>query len=646
MSRNLTLGVTISLKDAMSKQADRALTNMTQAAIKASTGIARANDKITASNHRLFQDRERLGVRSEQRIQREIRLTEASYRRLMQSGNLTWREQVRATEAMRSKVQQLNNEMGKLTTMQRAAAGGRFIAGAAAGSVAAGMVVKPAIDKAMAYDLRLANMANTAYSGQPLAARRAGKAELDAAITSAIRNGGGTRDSAAQTLDTIFASGAIKDSDKALKLLAPTMRSATAANADPTDLAMVGLRSVQSFGVDPGKIQSVYDAMLAGGQAGSFEAKDQARWLPQQMAAAKLSGYSGDAGIKKLIGYNQAAATTAGSSDEAGNNLVNLLLKINSRDTALDVKKSLGINLPKYLAEQNGKGVDSVAAFADLIDKSVEKNPAYKQLKQKLSTAKDDPTRQATLASMLDIVQGSSIGNVLQDQQALKAAIGIIGSRKNGYLSSIDQRMQNSSGAAADNFSLISETASFKTGQAGNEKEIAQQRAMDNLTPSIGALADQVVSAAQAYPGLTTATVAATTALAALAAAGAGAAITGVLTGPGGKASAAKGAAGAAMRGGAGFLLKRVLPLYAAWEAGQFVGGRIGKGLDWGLSKTTGKETSLGSFLYDITHKEQKVGGDIRIKIDQDGRATVVEAKSSRPSLRFNVHAGPSMVTN
>lgn len=643
MSRDLKLSVTISLKDAMSKQADRALTAMTQAAVRASTGMVKANDKIISSNHRLFMDRERLGVRSEQRIQREIRLTEASYRRLMQSGNLTWREQVKATEAMRSKVQQLNNEMGKLTGLQRAAAGGRFVAGTVAGAVAAGMVVKPGVDKAMAYDLRLANMANTAFAGQSLSEKRAGKAQLDAAIISAIRNGGGARDSAAQTLDSIFASGAIKDSQKAMRLLAPTMKAATAANGDATDFAMVGVKSVQSFGIDPEKIDAVYDAMVAGGQAGSFEAKDQARWLPQQMAAARLSGYSGQAGLKQLIAYNQAAATTAGSSDEAGNNLVNLLLKINSRDTALDVKKSLGINLPKYLAQQKDKGVDSVSAFADLIDKSVENNPAYKQLKQKLATAKDDPTRQATLASMVDIVQGSTIGAVIQDQQALKAAVGIIGSRKNGYLDSVTGSM-NRSNVVADNFALISETASFRAGQAGNEKEVAQQRVMDNLTPSIGALSDKVVAAAQVYPGLTTATVAATTALAALAAAGAGAAATSILTGGEGKAGAIKGAAGMALREGAKFMFKRVLPAYAAFEGGQFVGEHlINKPVNWGLSKFTGEETNIGTFLYDLTHKEQKVGGDIRIKIDQDGRASVASVKPSQPGVRFNVHAGPTM---
>lgn len=37
------------------------------------------------------------------------------------------------------------------------------------------------------------------------------------------------------------------------------------------------------------------------------------------------------------------------------------------------------------------------------------------------------------------------------------------------------------------------------------------------------------------------------------------------------------------------------------------------------------------------------IGGDIRIKIDQDGRASVASVKPSQPGVRFNVHAGPTM---
>ena len=41
--------------------------------------------------------------------------------------------------------------------------------------------------------------------------------------------------------------------------------------------------------------------------------------------------------------------------------------------------------------------------------------------------------------------------------------------------------------------------------------------------------------------------------------------------------------------------------------------------------------------------KRADIGGDISIKIDQDGRASVTSVKPSQPGVRFNVHAGPTM---
>lgn len=643
MSTNYTLGITISLKDAMSKQADRAMAAMTQAAVKASAGMIKSNDKVMSSQQRLFQDRERLGIRSEQRIQREIKVTEAAYHRLMQSGSLSWREQERATEAMRRKVQQLNNEMGKVSMHQRAISAGRFVAGAAAGGVAAGMVIKPVVDKAMAYDLRLANMANTAYAGKPLADRRSGMRYLDQSIIGAVRAGGGTRDMAAETLDAIIASGAMS-TDDAGKLLPTLMRSATASNSSASDLASIAIRGMQTFKLNASDVPDIIGMAIAAGQKGGFEIKDMAKWLPQQMAAASQSGLSGREGFAKLVALNQAAAITAGNKDEAGNNLVNLLAKINSSDTAQDAKK-IGINLPKYLAQQRAKGIDSVTAFSNLAESQVSKSSAWKQIQQQLASAKDDSSRQEALNSMASIVQGSAVGKLVQDRQALMALIGVMGNKSLVSDTASYSKMAAST-VAQDNFSLISETASFRTGQAGNEKEIAQQRAMDNLTPSIGALSDKVVEAARTYPGLTTATVAATTALTALAAAGGAASVTSVLTGGGkkGVGTAVKAALGTGARGFSK-LVPQLALLGGALEGGMMAGGGLVSLTNWSASKFTGKENQLGEWLLAMTSKGEgvKLNGNITVKVDQNGKVIGAEFNSNQPALKSNVYTGQYM---
>ncbi|MEN2812008.1 hypothetical protein EINOMIAG_01777 [Mannheimia haemolytica] len=51
------------------------------------------------------------------------------------------------------------------------------------------------------------------------------------------------------------------------------------------------------------------------------------------MAAAKQAGLSSIEGFERLLIANQQARVTAGTSDEAGNNLVNLLGKITAKET-------------------------------------------------------------------------------------------------------------------------------------------------------------------------------------------------------------------------------------------------------------------------------------------------------------------------
>ncbi len=86
------------------------------------------------------------------------------------------------------------------------------------------------------------------------------------------------------------------------------------------------------------RIYSEYDIAVRGGQLGSFEYKDLSKWLAQQMAAARTVGYSGEKGYVELVAMNQVAMSTAATSDEAGNNVVNLLAKLSSREFS----KSIG----------------------------------------------------------------------------------------------------------------------------------------------------------------------------------------------------------------------------------------------------------------------------------------------------------------
>ena len=407
---------------------------------------------------------------------------------------------------------------------------GRIGQGLATGAVAvaagAAVLARPA-KAALGYEYRMANLANTAYAGESLEDRKRGMQEMRTGIQTANREGGGTRESAADTLDTLVASGAFGDGkegiQKSLTMLPGLMKAATASGSDATELAQIAI-AASRFKIAEKDLPKALDMAMRAGQMGGFELRDMAKWLPQQMAAGRQSGLSGIEGFGLLITVNQASRTTAGTTDEAGNNVVNWLTKINSDDTKKDVKKTLGINLPEYLAEQRGKCVDSMAAFAKLIDQVASKDKQYNLLQQRAANEKDGDKRN-TVEQMANILQGSAVGKLIQDRQALMGLLGYINNTE--YMANIQKNVDGNAavGTAQDSYDLLKTTGQFNVEQLNNEKINAQDTAFSQLTPAINGLATTMVDLAREYPVMTTSVVAATTGLTALAAAAGGGAL-------------------------------------------------------------------------------------------------------------------------
>ncbi len=539
------VAVRLALQDGATPGIDKAAAKAQQAIGKTTSAVERSNAQQRTSYERTSQARELLGVRSERRIQREIAQTEAAYNRLMATGKLSASEQGRALDATRAKVTALTNEMGKLTKAQEQSARGakalQMGGSALAGGAAAAYTLREPVRQAMSFDERLAHMANTAFRERDVRGRKLGMAELRDAVDKAQQSGGGMREQAAEALDAMIASGAMSTKD-AVAMLPSVTKAASAANADPTQLANIGIRAMQTFKIKPEDMPNVMNMALAAGQAGGFELKDMSKWLPQQMAAATMSGLSGKAGFAKLAALNQAAAVTAGSKDEAGNNVVNLLTKINSSDTANDAKK-MGINLPKYLQDKRAKGVDSVDAFGELVSSTVGKRADYQELQKKLKGAKTDDDKRATLESMATIAQGAGVGKLIQDRQALMALLGMMNNSE--YMAQVLKEVRSndvrSGGAVDQNFELIAGTGAYKNRQRQEAVTAAEQRALGNT--SFGGLNDSIANLAQKFPVLTGGATLAATALGAAAGA---AGVFALTAGGGGKGGAITAAAGRA----------------------------------------------------------------------------------------------------
>lgn len=565
MSRGLNLALTLFARDNASKVLKKTLQDtvkQTADAAKASEKLGdtdsksaekgiKASRSLQAELKRQASARSTLGVRSEQDIQREIQQTQAAYLRLTRSGVMSANEQGRAFSAMTDKVSRLKNELNganhSMTGLQRARMLGSGAAAVVGGITAASAVLAQPVRNQMSYDRRISMMANTAYAERGVEGRLEGKKELGGLVRNAVTAGGGTKESAADTLDAMLASGAVS-MDSVKTLLPVIQKYATATGADPKDLANIAIRLKQTFDVKDEDIGKALNMAIVAGQEGSFELADMAKYLPGQLASASSAGMRGLDDFSTLLALNQTSAITAGNSDEAGNNTANLLAKLNSRDTSMALAKikynGKGIDLPGSLAHAKEKGINSVDAFVGIVDKVVSGDKKYQELQNQLRNTKGGERAQI-LESMAKILEGSSVGKVIADQQALKALIGYRANRdyaKDVVNKSNEQRNLNAGESAGDiNFSVMSNTNDVKAEQFNNAKDFAEMDAIKPLSDILGTLSKNLTDYSKEYPGLTTAVVGATDGIKAMGAAAAAFAGLRFLIGGGGAGPAGNG---------------------------------------------------------------------------------------------------------
>ncbi|EOI7388223.1 phage tail tape measure protein, partial [Yersinia enterocolitica] len=511
----------------------------------------KASRSLQAELKRQASARSTLGVRSEQDIQREIQQTQAAYLRLTRSGVMSANEQGRAFSAMTDKVSRLKNELNganhSMTGLQRARMLGSGAAAVVGGITAASAVLAQPVRNQMSYDRRISMMANTAYAERGVEGRLEGKKELGGLVRNAVTAGGGTKESAADTLDAMLASGAVS-MDSVKTLLPVIQKYATATGADPKDLANIAIRLKQTFDVKDEDIGKALNMAIVAGQEGSFELADMAKYLPGQLASASSAGMRGLDDFSTLLALNQTSAITAGNSDEAGNNTANLLAKLNSRDTSMALAKikynGKGIDLPGSLAHAKEKGINSVDAFVGIVDKVVSGDKKYQELQNQLRNTKGGERAQI-LESMAKILEGSSVGKVIADQQALKALIGYRANRdyaKDVVNKSNEQRNLNAGESAGDiNFAVMSDANDVKAEQFNNAKDFAEMDAIKPLSDILGTLSKNLTDYSKEYPGLTTAVVGATDGIKAMGAAAAAFAGLRFLMGGGGAGPAGSG---------------------------------------------------------------------------------------------------------
>ncbi|RDE72671.1 phage tail tape measure protein [Haemophilus sputorum] len=471
---------------------------------------------------RVAQAKKTLEIKTERDLQFELRKTQQAYQTLAKSGTASARDLAKARESVIRKERELRAEMGKQPLGQRMANVGRGVVGVGAGVMAGAMVMREPVKKAMSYDRELAMVANTAFSDRDAEGRIAGKKQLHEAVKAAVETGGGTKEEALSSLNALLASG-IK-AETAISLLPTLQKGATATGASPEDLAAITISALQN-GIKEADIGKALDMAIAAGQAGQFELQDMARWLPQQMAAASQMGLKGLDGFEALLIANQQARVTAGTNDEAGNNLVNLLSKITSKETVERLEKyeytdkkgkKRSINYLKSMEAYKSQGKNSLEAFTSIMDDVIGSDEGYKKLQARLKNAKKEEQAKI-LNEMTTMAEGTAIGQIISDRQALMALLAI---RNNVQLGQeVKDSVAKSDGATETSYKVIADTNDFKTEKAKAQFEFGQMEGLSGFNNALGSTAETLSEYMSKYPDLTAAVASAGTGIAALGAA-------------------------------------------------------------------------------------------------------------------------------
>ena len=431
--------------------------------------------------------------------------------------------------------QNLNQSIGLLQRMGQMARNGLNTGTAIVGGVAAGAAVaNTAIKPARSYDEQIARANATATAGQGLSIqqRLANKAQIDRIVMQASRDGGATREQVLEAANTLLASGQY-DTRTLGQILPNTSKVAFASGANATDAASVAMQ-LQMFGIKD--IKRGQDMAVRGGELGGFEYSDMAQWLSRQLPLAKNAGYAGEEGLKQIVLMNQLARRGAGTADEAGNNVVNLLAKLSTKEFAdaigdnIDIrqgdatrlkgkgkKKSEVFDWETYALSERAKGVNKLDAFMKLLDREMANNGKYQKLKSDAQSAKTPQDAAMKFAAMADMLQGTKVGNILVDRQALQAALAY----RNG--SSDKERILNGLNGAdgtVDGLAKLfsgDEWANYQTRQ--NEQMNINYQAYLNVNGALTTFNSQLAGFMQQHEGLATAAYSASVALGVVAAA-------------------------------------------------------------------------------------------------------------------------------
>lgn len=169
-------------------------------------------------------------------------------------------------------------------------------------------------------------------------------------------------------IDVLAAKG--MDPRQAIQMIGPIGRLGTAFKVELADGSAAAFANLNNLKVPLADTAKALDMMAAGANVGSFEVADMARNFPALTARLQALGDVGTPAVADLTAALEVAMNTAGSADEAANNIANLLSKINSPTVIAAFQQKFGVDLPAAMKKFQAQGMTTMEAFAAVTQKA------------------------------------------------------------------------------------------------------------------------------------------------------------------------------------------------------------------------------------------------------------------------------------
>ncbi|MCA3636950.1 MAG: phage tail tape measure protein [Methylobacterium sp.] len=314
----------------------------------------------------------------------------------------------------------------QMTRMQAAQAQltnfGRMAATAAGGFVAY-RAVDMARQSVKEYSKLERSMTRVAITGN--ASREEQEAALKSIRQLALESAT-TTENIVKGLDAFVARG--RNVKEGMQFLPAIVRTAQAANAEVEDMAKTAVSIQDNMKIGAESMAAAFDAVVAGGNMGSFEAKNMARYLPGLLPLASQLGFRGQDGLNEMIAQLQTIAAGTGSIEQANSAMENILSKFESDKTI--------------------KGLADMLAPLGMDAKKVEK--------QFMDTRKSGGNLVKTLLDLIKTATKgdfSLIGKIIDDQQFKTGVIALL--TMEDKLNDFRRQMKNTAGVVDQQFNRV-----------------------------------------------------------------------------------------------------------------------------------------------------------------------------------------------